>query len=848
MIDPAKLDKLDIWNLKEDKIRNLFQTTDSGLSEIEVIPRQEIFGHNQITEKVKRPLILEFLSKYLDPLILILLFASLLSAILGQVTNFIIIFIMLNLSVIIDFYQQYSAETAASKLQKQVSLKATVMREGHEIEIDAVELVPGDLISLAGGDVVPADARIISSRELLVNQSTLTGESYPQEKIDTELDIKNPNLDQITNMVYSGTSVLQGEAKAIVTAIGHKTELGKIAKELSNRRPLTEFELGTHQFGLFLMRVTFTLAIIVFFFNAIAKHDVLNSFLFALALAVGLTPELLPVVITINLSRGAQRMSKKGVIVKHLPSIQNFGGMQILTTDKTGTLTEDKIKLEYYENVFGHSDERVLQYGFLSSIFQSGLKNPMDTAILAHREVSTHGFKRLDDIPFDFQRRRLSVVVEHSDHYYLIARGAPEGIFSISDSYFYNGKSHPLTKTMLEKLNARFEQLSNDGFRVLALASTSVPKKKVYSPADEKKLTLLGLMAFLDPAKKDADDVVRALTRQGVEMKILTGDNELVTEKICRQIGLPIKGVITGKDIETKSQVDLFRIAQNNTIFARITPEQKERIILSLKGGGLAVGYLGDGINDAPSLRAADIGISVNNAVDVAKEAADIILLRKDLNILKEGIAEGRRTFANVMKYIMMGTSSNFGNMMSVAVASVFLPFLPMLPVQIILNNFLYDLSQIFLSGDCVDKISIERPERWNIKFIRKFMIVFGPISSIFDFLTFFLMLVVFKASISLFQTAWFIESLTTQTLVIFAIRTQLSPFYKSSPAKRLILSSFSILIFAWIVPFTFLGPIFGFSRPPISFYIILIPMVVFYITLVEIVKFLFYRTSRSLN
>lgn len=846
MLPPEKIRNSKPWQESPVHLYQLFGSRENGLENRQVEERVAVYGHNVIVHKEKRPVVLEFLGKFLDPLILILLFASLISGLLGQTTNFIIIIVMITMSVVLDFYQEHEAKEAASKLRARVSLTATVLRHGENLEIKAADLVPGDIILLSAGDIVPADARLIDSRDLLVNQGTLTGESFPVEKTTTLIKEEKPAITEITNMVFMGTSIVSGQATALVTATGKMSQVGQIATDLGAKQPATEFEIGVHRFGFLLMRLTFVLVISVFFINAFLRHEVLDSFLFALALAVGMTPELLPIVVSVNLARGALRMSHKGVIVKNLHAIESFGGMEVLATDKTGTLTLDKIHLEKYEDVYGQENQHTLLFGFLNAHFQSRIKGPMEEAILAHREVSSAGYKKVDEVAFDFVRKRLSTILQKEKKLTLIAKGAPEGIFANTTHYYHAGQTRPFSESISERVIARFQELSRRGYRVLAVASKEVGRKERYHVEDERNLTLLGLMAFLDPAKPDADDAVAILKSRGVEMKILTGDNELVTAKICADINLPVKGIVVGRSLEALNSDELFRIATNNTIFARLNPNQKERIILVLKQRGVCVGYLGDGINDASSLAAADIGISVDNAVDVAKEAADLILLRKDLHVLKDGIIEGRKTFANVMKYIMMGTSSNFGNMASVAIASIFLPFLPMLPVQILLNNFLYDVSQIFLSADEVDAESIRAPVRWNLDFIKKFMLIFGPVSSLFDFLTFGILLFVFKASVPLFQTGWFVESLVTQTFIIFSIRTRVMPFYKSKPGLPLLISSLVILITALLLPLVSqFAKIFGFVRLPLNFYLILGIMLLAYFNLVEKMKCWFYAKYR---
>lgn len=831
------------WTQSKGEIFKLFQTGGKGLSQAEASERLKRWGPNELTKRKRYATILLFFSKFSSPLILILLAASLISAFLGEITNFIIIATIVAASGIIDFFQEYHAENAARKLARRVATTATVMRNGQKQEILLGNIVPGDIILLSVGDLVPADARLVESRDLLVDQSTITGESYPQEKNAESLNSGSAAVQERTNCVFMGTNVISGEGTAVVVATGANSEFGKVAKEVVKARPETEFSVGAKNFGLLLVKVTFALVLFVFIINSIFLRDPLTSFIFALALAVGLTPELLPLIITTNLSRGALRMAKKGVIVKYLPAIQNFGSMNILCTDKTGTLTENKIILERYENVRGQEDNEVLRIGYLTSTYQTGIKSPLEAAVLAHGKVDVSDFKKIDEIPFDFIRKRLSVVVEKQGQRLLVTKGAPEFLLPLCKWVEDNGKKHDLTKELTAKITERFEKLSAEGFRVLAVAEVEVDKKQSYQAKDEKNLSFLGLMAFLDPPKEGATEALQHLKSQGIELKILTGDNETVTRKVCNDLGLEIKGSVNGESLDRTSDEELSNLAAKTTIFARLAPEQKERVITALKKRGAVVGYLGDGINDAPSLRAADIGISVNNAVDVAKESADLILLRKDLQVLKDGVSEGRRTYANIMKYIMMGTSSNFGNMFSVAGGSIFLPFLPMLPVQILLNNLLYDFSELTIPSDKVDSKYLEKPRKWDISGIRRFMLVFGPISSLFDFLTFFLLLLLFHASASFFQTGWFIESLATQTLIIFAIRTRTVPFFKSKPGIMLAIASISVAAFGLIVPFIpFTQRFFSFVTPPVAFYLVLPLIIGAYFLLVELTKRRFYQ------
>ncbi|MGB9854694.1 MAG: magnesium-translocating P-type ATPase, partial [Candidatus Bathyarchaeales archaeon] len=696
---------------------------------------------------------------------------------------------------------------------------------------------------LSAGDIVPADARIISAKDLFVNQSALTGESFPVEKTAAPPKSREASITEWNNYLFMGTSVVSGTATAVVVKTGSLTEYGKIAKRLVVRAPETEFERGIRGFGFLIMEITFLLVLFVFFINALYKRDVLESLLFAVALAVGLTPELLPMIISVNLSKGALAMSKKGVIVKRLASIQNFGSMDVLCTDKTGTLTENRIKLVLHVNINGEDDEKVLLYSYLNSYHQTGLKSPLDEAILRYKDIDVRDYQKIDEIPFDFLRKRLSIVVEHENQRFMITKGAPEEVVKICSYYEIGDVIADITGEARRKIEQKYLELSADGFRVLGVAYKRIREEKpVYAAGDEKELVFLGFIAFLDPPKETAKESLQFLSKAGVEVKILTGDNELVTRKVCEHLGFEIKGIVLGSEIAQMHDDALARVVEEANVFCRVTPAQKDRIIHALRNNGHVVGFLGDGINDAPSLRSADVGISVDNAVDVAKESADIILLQNDLTVLHDGVLEGRKTFGNTMKYIMMGTSSNFGNMFSVAGASLFLPFLPMLPTQILLNNLLYDFSQSTIPTDNVDQEYIEKPKRWDTSFIKRFMVFLGPISSIFDFLTFFIMLIFFNATEPLFQTAWFIESLSTQTLVIFVIRTKKSPFYKSKSSRLLLLSSIAIVTFALILPFTPLGAIFKFVAPPYTFFFVLAGLIAAYLVLVEAVKKWFYK------
>ncbi|MEM2293491.1 MAG: magnesium-translocating P-type ATPase [Nitrososphaerota archaeon] len=833
----------EVLTLPVEELLSRLKSSIDGLSSEEAEKRLRIFGFNELAKKQKRAAIVEFISHFRNPLVIILLIAGLISGFFGEVVDTAIIFIIVTFSVILDFYQESKAEKAAEMLKQRVATTATVLRDGTKREVRLAEIVPGDIIYLSAGDIVPADARVISAKDLFMNQSVLTGESFPVEKTDSPLKSYDPSITEWSNYLFMGTSVVSGTATAVVVKTGSHTEYGKITKKLVEKEVETEFHRGIRSFGYMIMQVTFLLVIFVFFINALYMRSILDSLLFAVALAVGLTPELLPMIISINLSKGAVSMARKGVIVKRLAAIQNFGNMDVLCTDKTGTLTENRIKLALYMDLNGNENNKVLFYSYLNSYYQTGLKSPLDEAILRFREVDAKDYKKIDEVPFDFVRRRLSIVVEYQNQRFMITKGAPEEVVMICSSYEVGEVIANITDRVRKKIEQKYIELSAEGYRVLAVAYKHLREdKSVYTVNDEKEMVFLGFIAFLDPPKEKAKEALQLLKNAGIELKILTGDNELVTRKVCEHLGFNIKGIVTGSEIAKMHDDALARVVEEANVFCRVTPAQKNRIMNALKGNGHVVGFLGDGINDAPSLKMADVGISVDNAVDVAKESADIILLQNDLTVLHDGVLEGRKTFGNTMKYIMMGISSNFGNMFSVAGASLFLPFLPMLPIQILLNNLLYDLSQSTIPTDEVDQEYIEKPKRWDMHFIRLFMVCLGPVSSIFDFLTFFIMLFIFNASEPLFQTAWFIESLTSQILVIFVIRTKKSPFWKSKPSRLLLLSSIAIITFALILPYTPLGAIFKFVKLPTTFFVALAAILGTYMALAEIIKSWLYK------
>ncbi len=826
-----------------DKIFRKLKTTKNGLSPSEVIARQKQFGKNMISEKKEVGVVLEFLSHFNNPLVLILLAAASISAYLGEVKNFVVIVIMVGAGVILDFIEEHSANNAAKKLKEKVSITTTVVRGGKKAEIKSSEVCIGDIIFLSSGDLVPADARIIEADDCFVNQSALTGESFPGEKFAEIQGDTNTSDASKSNILFLGSGIVSGTALAVVYQIGAATEFGKIAASILEKDDKSEFELGITQFGFLIMKIIMAIVLIIFLGNALVHRDILQSFIFAVAIAVGVTPELLPVIMSITMARSSKRMSKSGVIVKKLSSIPNFGSMDILCTDKTGTLTEDNIQLVTYTDIAGKNDEKVFLYTYLNSVYQTGVKNPLDKAVLEYKKADMDAYVKTEEIPFDFVRKMMSIAVLGPEGRILITKGAPEEVIKKCSVYKKGAKEFPFTPKIREDALTYYRDLSTQGYRVLALATKyNLPEKKNYTVKDEDDLVLMGFVAFLDPAKKDVSNVLAKLKEYGVEVKVITGDNELVTKKICQEVGLKVRGIMLGKDIATLSDDALAVRAEKATIFARFSPDEKKRVVSVLRGRKHVVGFMGDGINDAPSLKAADVGISVDNAVDIAKETADIILTKKHLAPILEGVIEGRRAFGNTMKYIMMGLSSNFGNMFSVIGALFYIPFLPMLPVQILLNNFIYDCSQVTIPWDSVDEDWIKKPRRWNLPFIKKFMYVFGPISSVFDLLTFFVLFSLFHLGEASFQTGWFMESLATQALVIHIIRTRQLPFVQSNASKLLTISTVGAVAIGWLIPYTPLGALFGFSPPPVQVLFVIAGLVVLYLLLVEGMKRLFYR------
>ncbi len=817
-----------------------------GLTSREVEARMATYGENIIYHRKRLRPIIAFIKKFNSPLLLLLIAAATASFFLGQRVSATIIMVMVFMSAILDFFNSHKSEKVAEKLIAQVASTATVFRDGRKQEISFHALVPGDTIELSAGDVIPADCLVLSADDFFVNQSALTGESFPVEKhirqVIPELGETLTLMDETA--VFMGTSVVTGYALAIVMQTGARAQFGKIAERLSSNEEETSFDRGLKEFSVFIMRLTFVMVLIVFLLNAYFGRGVLDSFLFAVAIAVGLTPELLPVIMSVALSHGSLVMAKKEVIVKNLAAVQNFGSMNILCTDKTGTLTEDKIELVKCVDLSGADSSSVLLNAYLSSIYHTARKSPLDAAIQAHGKMDTRAYVKIDEIPFDFERKRDSIVIEHGDRRLMITKGAPESVLSIVSSLERADNQIAFSDEISKEARAEYDRLSADGYRVLAIAVKVLPKEDRvrYERKEEEGMTFLGFAAFLDPPKQSARTALEELRALAVEVKIITGDSEILTARICRDLEIEVKGILVGAMLDKLSDSELALKMDALTIFARVSPEQKERIVGVLRKAGHTVGYMGDGINDAPVLRAADVGISVNNAVDVAKETADIILLTKDLHVLKDGVVEGRKTFQNTLKYIKMGFSSNFGNMFSMMGASVILPFLPMLSSQILFNNFLYDLSQTTLPSDHTDPESTVVPLRWNMREFSKYIIVFGVVSSLFDFLTFYLLYDVLHMDEHHFQTGWFIESIATQILVVFVIRTKRVPFFKSVPSSYVTGSVLGTLALAWLIPYTPIGPLLSFAPPTLLSLVFIAGIVIAYLAVAETAKYFFYR------
>ena len=824
-----------------------------GLSDSEAAARLNQYGSNEIAREKRQSSLIRLLINIKNPLVLLLLGLAGLSYFTGDLRATVVILVMVVLGVVLRFFQETRADNAADKLQAMVSNTATLIRGGKEAELSLKLLAPGDIIRLAAGDMVPADVRVLSAKDLFMNQAALTGEALPVEKkADTApADIENP-LD-LPNLCFLGSNVESGAATAVVIHTGDRTYFGSLAASIIGQRQLTSFDKGINKFTWMMIGFIAVMVPAVFLINGLFKHDWLEAFMFAMAVAVGLTPEMLPMIVTVNLSKGALAMARKKVIVKRLNSIQNFGAMDVLCTDKTGTLTQGKIILEKHLDVYGEPSEKVLHFGYLNSFHHTGLKNLMDQAILDHEELkerlkADEKYRKIDEIPFDFVRRRMSVVVEDENGLNtLICKGAVDEMLSQCTRVEVKGE----LVEVLPEYDAKRRQLADDlnaqGFRVVALAYKQMPgaaDEPVYAVKDESDLILLGFMAFLDPPKETAVEALKRLHILNVDVKVLTGDNEIITTYICKQVGMPVENLLLGPRIETMSEAELSIAASATSVFARLAPTHKERIIRALQSTGHVVGFMGDGINDAPALKAADVGISVDSAVDIAKESSDIILLENSLLVLEQGVLEGRRVFGNIVKYIKMAASSNFGNMFSVVGASAFLPFLPMLPIQVLTNNLLYDFSQTTIPTDQVDDEWLTKPRQWTIDKTLRFILFIGPISSIFDYATFFLMLFVFDCwnNPALFHTGWFVESLFTQTLIIHVIRTNKIPFIQSRASWQLILTSVIIVAAGAWLTVSPLADALGFVPLPPMYWLYLGIMLLGYALLTQLVKSWFIR------
>jgi len=842
-------------------------TRPEGLTGVEAQERFERCGPN-VLAKDQRAGVLKLLWRaVLNPLVLLLAGLATISFATGDFRSAVVMLSMIVLSVGLKLIQETRADSAAAKLRAMISVTATVSRDGATQEIAITQLVPGDVVQLTAGDMVPGDVRIVKAKDLFVSQGSLTGESFPVEKSE----IQTSSADALTaplalgNVAFLGTSVESGAASAVVLATGKNTYLGSMAESLQEPQPQTAFDRGIAQFTWLMVRFMLVMVPLVFLINGLTKHNWMQAFFFALAVAVGLTPEMLPMIVTVCLSNGAVAMGHKKVIVKRINAIQNLGAMDVLCTDKTGTLTTDRVVLERYCNVMLRSDDDVLALAYVNSHFQTGLKNVLDRAVLAHAEThveaNVSAFTKVDEIPFDFQRRVMSVVVrtpEGKDR--IISKGAPESMFPKCKSAELDGSLVPMDHQHIENLKNEYELLSADGFRVLAIATKDVePRGTVaagatpYGKADEQDLILRGYVAFLDPPKEGASAALEALQRHGISVKVVSGDNDLVACKICKEVGISTEFVVLGDEVEKMSAEELAEAAEKTTLFARVSPAHKQRIIKALQSHKHTVGFIGDGINDAPALHAADVGISVDTAVDIAKEAADMILLEKSLLVLDEGVIEGRKVFSNIIKYVRMGASSNFGNMFSVLGASVFLPFLPMLPMQILANNLLYDIGQTTIPTDAVDPERILAPRRWNLTELTHFVLFIGPCSSVFDYTTYFMMLYLFNCwdistaqaathSASLFQTGWFVESLLTQTLIIHVIRTNKIPLLQSQSSWPVLVMTLVIMVIGIAIPSSPVGPYLGFSKLPMLYWPLLSATLLCYVLLTQAVKMLLLR------
>jgi P-type Mg2+ transporter len=828
------------WSLDSKEVMQILSCTDGGLSAAEAADSLKTYGPNTLKGASHSSGILLFLSQFKSPITLLLIAAALLSMGLADLTDAVIILVIILISSFLGFWQEKGAAHAVEELLKLVQIRCRLLRDGAEKEWPMETVVPGDIVMLSAGDVIPGDSLLLDSRELFIDEAAFTGETFPVEKNAGIVAADTP-LSGRTNTLYMGSHVISGKARALVVRTGKHTEFGKISDRLRLRSPETDFEKGIRRFGYMLMEITLLLVLVIFAINVLLHKPVLDSFLFSLALAVGLTPQLLPAIITVNLSAGARAMAKRKVIVKRLSSIENFGSMNILCSDKTGTITEGKVTIKDALDITGQHSEKVLQYAGLNAALQQGFRNPIDEAICAVYKPSAVAYTVQSEIPYDFIRRRLTVQVKNGMENFAITKGALNVMLDIcTTAETEKGEVLPLADRR-ELIMDQYRALSAEGYRVLGVGYKKTSGTQDFTKEEEKDMVFLGFITLFDPPKKDVGQTLIKLRQLGVQFKVITGDNSLVSDSIARQIGITDPVIITGAEIRQMSDDALRNQAVGAHIFAEVEPNQKERIILFLKKAGNVVGFIGDGINDAPALHTADVGISVDSAVDVAKEAADIVLLEQDLAVLADGILIGRKTFTNTMKYVFMATSANFGNMFSMAGASLFLPFLPLLPKQILLTNLLTDFPEMTIATDRVDESSIEKPRRWDIRFIQRFMLIFGLLSSVFDYLTFGVLLYFMKAGEKVFQTGWFVESVVSAALIVLVVRTRL-PFLKSPPGKYLALATALIFVLVLVLPFTPLAGLLGFVPMPLNFYGWMLLIVVLYIGSAELTKQWFFR------
>ncbi|WP_342732821.1 magnesium-translocating P-type ATPase [Bradyrhizobium sp. B117] len=822
----------DFWRTPKDALYRALGSGPNGLSQVEADRRLVIFGANHADASQSRSVLRKLGQRVWNPLIAMLLVAALLSGLSGDVGSFVIIAAVLSLSITLDIVQEHRAEA----LRESVAIRADAVRDGKDVTVPVTELVPGDIVKLRVGDLIPADGIVLDAQELQVNEALMTGEPFPAFKTDAPCSAASPA--EATNALFAGTSTVGGSGRMLVVKTGGQTRFGAIAAALAANAPPTALEQGVHKLGLLILRLTLFLTLFVLLAHLVAQRAALESFLFAVALAVGLTPELLPMVMTVTLARGALRMADRKVIVKRLSAIHDLGAMDTLCVDKTGTLTEAKITLEAHVDPKGRPSDRVLSLAYLNSIFQAGVRSPLDDAILSARNGATDGWVRVSEVPFDFERRCLSVLVARNDERILIAKGAPESILARCVAVDIDGLAHPLDAAWQQKMRDIQDQFARDGLRLLAVAVRSVPpEQQTIAVGDEAGLTMIGYCVFADPPKQDAASAIEALTSLGITVKILSGDHGAVVSHVARSVGLQSDRIMTGAEISELSDAALTARVDNIDLFARIDPDQKRRIIAALRHRNHVVGFMGDGVNDAPAIHAAHVGISVTGATEVARAAADMILLAPDLSVLAAGVREGRRTFANILKYVRMGTSSNFGNMLSMALASIVLPFLPLLPLQILLNNLIYDLSEIGIPFDEVDREDLAQPEAWNMASILRFTIIMGIVSSVFDVITFAVLLKLFEANAAQFQTGWFVESISTQILVIFVIRSRRMPWRANHPHIVLIAKSLGALAAGVALALGPWGGLFGFTPPSAALLATIIAIAAAYLFSAEIAK-----------